>query len=46
MKTTVQHPAATVVKELTQATAWHKDWLVFIFWKMKLNYEFAIWPAD
>jgi len=36
----------SVVKEQTQAQAWHKDWSVFIFWELKLSYQFTTWPAD
>jgi len=36
----------SVVKAPTQAIAWHKDWLVVIFWQWTLSYRFTNWPAD
>jgi hypothetical protein len=36
----------SIVKELTQAVAQHKDWLMFIFWELTLSYQLTTWSAD
>jgi len=36
----------SVVRELPQTKARHKDLLVFIFWGLTLDNEFTAWPAN
>jgi hypothetical protein len=36
----------SVVKELIQAIAQHKERLVVIFWEVMLRYKFITWPAN